>query len=411
MNKDYYNNWYQIEEFPNGTYEINKMGQIRNKRTKNILKPQIKNAGYLVYTLYIDRKIYYRQAHILVARQFIPNPDNKPIVNHKDENKMNPCVDNLEWVTEIENANYGTSKKRGAKGKEKPVDEYSVDGIYIRTWRSTVSICLFFANDTDATALKNYITTILKYNKENEIKKTFANRVFMYSDKKYDNKVFEVKNTMPRKNKKLKITDDTIVSSEFLYDEEELQYGYIEVYMLSKEKLLPEPIKGLKENPFLDSYVIEFLDLPKNFKESDLRKGLIQNMKDFILEVGKDFIFIDEEYRVQVGGEDFRIDLLFFHRGLQCLVAFELKIGKFKPEYISKMDFYLEALDRQKKKENENPSVGMILCASKDDEVVEYAMSRTLSSMMVAEYKLQLPDKAVLQKKLQELINMPLIEE
>ena len=166
--------------------------------------------------------------------------------------------------------------------------------------------------------------------------------------------------------------------------ERQIDSGYYERYMLSKEKLLPEPIKGLKENPFLDSYVIEFLDLPKNFKESDLRKGLIQNMKDFILEVGKDFTFIDEEYRVQVGGEDFRIDLLFFHRGLQCLVAFELKIGKFKPEYISKMDFYLEALDRQKKKENENPSVGMILCASKDDEVVEYAMSRTLSPMMVS---------------------------
>ena len=193
--------------------------------------------------------------------------------------------------------------------------------------------------------------------------------------------------------------------------ERQIESSYYERYMLSKEKILPEPIKGLKENPFLDSYVIEFLDLPKNFKESDLRKGLIQNMKDFILEVGKDFTFIDEEYRVQVGGEDFRIDLLFFHRGLQCLVAFELKIGKFKPEYISKMDFYLEALDRQKKRENENPSVGMILCASKDDEVVEYAMSRTLSPIMVSEYKLQLPDKAVLQKKLQELINMPLIEE
>lgn len=114
----------------------------------------------------------------------------------------------------------------------------------------------------------------------------------------------------------------------------QINSGYYERYMLSKEKLLPEQIKGLKENPFLDSYVIEFLDLPKNFKESDLRKGLIQNMKEFILEVGKDFTFIDEEYRVQVGGEDFRIDLLFFHRGLQCLVAFELKIGKFKPEYI-----------------------------------------------------------------------------
>ena len=181
--------------------------------------------------------------------------------------------------------------------------------------------------------------------------------------------------------------------------------------MLSKEKLLSEPIKGLKENPFLDSYVIEFLDLPKNFKESDLRKGLIQNMKDFILELGKDFTFIDEEYKVQVGGDDFRIDLLFFHRGLQCLVAIELKIGKFKPEYVSKLDFYLEALDRQVKKENENPSVGLLLCATKNDEVVEYAMSRTMSPMLVSEYKLQLPDKKVLQKKLQELVNIPMIEE
>ena len=108
---------------------------------------------------------------------------------------------------------------------------------------------------------------------------------------------------------------------------------------------------------------------------------------------------------------DFRIDLLFFHRGLQCLVAIELKIGKFKPEYVSKLDFYLEALDRQVKKENENPSVGLLLCATKNDEVVEYAMSRTISPMLVSEYKLQLPDKKVLQKKLQELVNIPMIEE
>ena len=116
---------------------------------------------------------------------------------------------------------------------------------------------------------------------------------------------------------------------------------------------------------------MEFLDLPNEFHENDLRKALIRNMKDFILELGKDFTFIDEEYKVQVGGDDFRIDLLFYHRGLQCLVAIELKIGKFKPEYISKLDFYLEALDRQVKKENENPSVGLLLCAAKNDEVVE----------------------------------------
>lgn len=89
----------------------------------------------------------------------------------------------------------------------------------------------------------------------------------------------------------------------------------------------------------------------------------------------------------------------------------ELKTGKFKPEYVSKMDFYLEGLDRQVKKPDENPSVGLILCASKNDEVVEYAMSRTMSPMMVLQYQLQLPDKEVLRKKLQELANIPQIED
>ena len=191
----------------------------------------------------------------------------------------------------------------------------------------------------------------------------------------------------------------------------QLDSGYYERYMLSKQVLLPEEVKKLGENPFLDSYVMEFLDLPNEFHENDLRKALIRNMKDFILELGKDFTYIDEEYRVQVGGEDYRIDLLFFHRELQCLVAIELKIGKFKPEYVSKMDFYLEALDRQVKKDRENPSVGLLLCATKNDEVVEYSMSRTMSPMLVAEYKLKLPDKEILQKKLQELVNIPLIED
>ena len=129
-------------------------------------------------------------------------------------------------------------------------------------------------------------------------------------------------------------------------------------------------------------------------------------MKDFILELGKDFTFVGEEYPIQVGNEDYRIDLVFFHRSLKCLVAIELKVGRFKPEYVSKMDFYLEGLDRQVKKDDENPSVGLILCASKENEVVEYAMSRTLSPMMVAQYQLQLPDKDILRKKLQELTNL-----
>ena len=192
--------------------------------------------------------------------------------------------------------------------------------------------------------------------------------------------------------------------------ERQMDSGYYERYMLSKDKLLPEKVRA-DSNPFLDSYVIEFLDLPPKYAEKDLRKGLIAGMKQFILEIGKDFTFIGEEYAIQVGGEDFRVDLLFFHRTLKCLVAIELKTGKFKPEYVSKMDFYLEGLDRQHKMQDENPSVGLILCASKNDEVVEYAMSRTLSPMMVSQYQLQLPDKEVLRKKLQELANIPQIED
>ena len=192
--------------------------------------------------------------------------------------------------------------------------------------------------------------------------------------------------------------------------ERQIDSGYYERYMLSKEKLLPEPVSSL-QNPFLDSYVIEFLNLPGSFHENDLRKALVKGMRDFMLELGKDFTFVGEEYPIQVGGEDYRIDILFYHRSLRCLVAMELKIGKFKPEYISKMDFYLEGLDRQVKKGNENPSVGLILCASKTDEVVEYAMSRTMSPMLVSQYQLQLPDKAVLRRKLMELINFPEIKE
>jgi RecB family endonuclease NucS len=153
----------------------------------------------------------------------------------------------------------------------------------------------------------------------------------------------------------------------------------------------------------LDSYILEFLNLPESHSESDLQNGLIKQMKKFILELGKDFLFIDEEYKVQVGNSDFYIDLLFYHRGLQCLVAFELKSDKFKPEHLGQLNFYLEALDRDVKKPKENPSIGVLLCKDKDSEVVEYALSRSLSPTMIAEYKMQLPDKKLLQQKLREL--------
>lgn len=184
--------------------------------------------------------------------------------------------------------------------------------------------------------------------------------------------------------------------------ERQIESGYYERYMLSEDKLSPAKLLDGAKNNFLDNYVLEFLDLPSEYSENDLQKSIIRNLKNFVLEIGKDFSFIGEEFRVQVGGTDFYIDLLFYHRGLSCLVAFELKIGKFKPEYIGKMNFYLEALDRDYKKENENPSIGVILCTTKDDEVVEYAMSRNLSPTLVSEYTLKLIDKKLLEQKLRE---------
>lgn len=158
-------------------------------------------------------------------------------------------------------------------------------------------------------------------------------------------------------------------------------------------------------NTFKDSYVFEFLSLPEPHSENDLQSGLARQMKNFILELGKDFLFIGEEYKLQVGNSDFFIDLLFYHRGLQCLVAFELKADKFKPDQLGQLNFYLEALDRDVKKPNENPSIGVLLCKDKDSEVVEYALSRSLSPTMVSEYKTQLPDKKLLQQKLHELFD------
>jgi predicted nuclease of restriction endonuclease-like (RecB) superfamily len=158
-------------------------------------------------------------------------------------------------------------------------------------------------------------------------------------------------------------------------------------------------------NTFKDSYVFEFLNLPEPHSESELQRGLVRQMKNFILELGKDFLFIGEEYKLQVGNSDFYIDLLFYHRGLQCLVAFELKADKFQPDHLGQLNFYLEALDRDVKKPNENPSIGVLLCKDKDSEVVEYALSRSLSPTMVSEYKTQLPDKKLLQQKLHELFD------
>ena len=186
--------------------------------------------------------------------------------------------------------------------------------------------------------------------------------------------------------------------------------GYYQRYILSNGNALESIEKAIDDDDLpntkiLDSYSLEFLDLPNKYSEKDLRKAIVKNLKVFILEIGKDFTFVSEEFRIQVGNNDYYIDLVFYNRNLKCLVAFELKIGEFKPEYISKMNFYLEALDRQEKKENENPSIGIILCSEKNNVVVEYAMARNTSPLLVAEYKTNLIDKKLLEKKIIELSN------
>lgn len=153
---------------------------------------------------------------------------------------------------------------------------------------------------------------------------------------------------------------------------------------------------------FKDSYLVEFLNLSKDHAEADLHRGLVERLKDFLIELGRDFCFVGSYYPVQVGGRDFELDLLFFHRGLACLVAFELKIEEFQPEHMGKLEFYLEALDRDVKKPHEQPSIGVLLCATKNQEVVEYALNRTVSPAVVAEYQTRLPDKKLLQAKLHE---------
>lgn len=161
---------------------------------------------------------------------------------------------------------------------------------------------------------------------------------------------------------------------------------------------------------FKDTAFVDFLGLPQKHSEKRLRMGLVEHMKQFILELGKDFLFVDQEYQLEVGASVFKADLLFFHRGLQALVAVELKRKKFHPSDLGQLEFYLEALDRDVKRSNENPSIGIVLCPEADKTVVEYAMSRSMSPTMVAEYKRQLIPKEKMQTLLKEYCDLTKLE-
>jgi predicted nuclease of restriction endonuclease-like (RecB) superfamily len=198
--------------------------------------------------------------------------------------------------------------------------------------------------------------------------------------------------------------------------ERQIDSGYYERNILTKQKLAT-PLREFKsmskslvsnyqqaDKVFRDKYLFEFLDLPESFSEKDLQKSLVKNMKRFLLELGRDFSFIGENYRLQVGNKDFYLDLLFYHRDLQCLVAFELKVDDFKPSYLGQLNFYLEALDRDVKKEHEKPSVGVLLCKTKDETVVEYSLSKSLSPTLIAEYETKFINKHILQEKIDKLL-------
>ena len=184
----------------------------------------------------------------------------------------------------------------------------------------------------------------------------------------------------------------------------QIESSFYERSLLGEKKQSPklkETYPSAKQL-FKDRYMVDYLNLPEGHSEKSLQRGLVQQMKKFILDLGRDFIFIGEEYLLRVGMSDFKIDLLFFHRGLQCLVAAELKTTMFKPEHMGQLDFYLEALDRDVRKENENPSIGILLCKSTDSSVVEYSLSRSLSPSLIAEYEQKLIPKEILQAHLNE---------
>jgi predicted nuclease of restriction endonuclease-like (RecB) superfamily len=186
--------------------------------------------------------------------------------------------------------------------------------------------------------------------------------------------------------------------------ERQINGALFERTVLSPPKLAPA-LRELHPDAaaiFKDTYLLDFLDLPPGHSEGDLQKARVEQLRRFLIELGRDFCFVGSQYQLQVGKRDFYVNLLFFNRALRCLVAFELKVEEFQPEHIGQLQFYLEALDRDVRKPHEGPTIGVLLCATKDSEVVEYALSRTVSPALVADYEPHLPDKNLLRAKLHE---------
>ena len=151
---------------------------------------------------------------------------------------------------------------------------------------------------------------------------------------------------------------------------------------------LPSPKSELAQQLTKDPHIFDFLGLGNEFAERELENALVSQMQRFLMELGKGFAFMGRQYHLEVGGQDFYIDLLFYHVTLHCYVVIELKVDDFKPEYAGKLQFYLTALDRQVKTEQDGPSIGIILCRSKNKVVAEYALRDVNKPMGVSEYRL-----------------------
>jgi predicted nuclease of restriction endonuclease-like (RecB) superfamily len=191
-----------------------------------------------------------------------------------------------------------------------------------------------------------------------------------------------------------------------------------EKYLLGQnnfENTLPDQIKNQAILAVKDDYTFDFLELDAEHSEFELEQALIKNIRSFLIEFGTDFTFMGNQYRIEIDGEEYFIDLLLYHRKLQCLVAIELKIGKFLPEYKGKMEFYLNVLNDKIKLPHENPTIGIIICKSKKRTIVEYALKDSNQPIGVATYSLTanlpnsykelLPDAEEIAKKLDKFID------
>jgi predicted nuclease of restriction endonuclease-like (RecB) superfamily len=225
---------------------------------------------------------------------------------------------------------------------------------------------------------------------------SWSNHVLILdSTETIEEKEFYIKNCIKEKwsNRELKRQLNTMLFERF-------------VTVDKPEKLLALIPKHKKEDlvgHFKDNYLLEFLGLEKNYSEKKLEQAILDNLRDFFLEFGKLLAFLGSQYVIDVGGVENRIDLLFFHRELNCLVAVDLKIGKFKAAYVGQMQKYLAALDEKVRLPKEMESIGLILCKSKNHEEVKFALAKTTSSVKVATYKTKLPDQKLIIERLSKL--------